>query len=161
NTGCSRKRDSWIKSCSTRSFWRSAASAASRAKMDSSHAPRPRVGISSASSRYGLSARQRSAGSGMRLHGNRPRVADRGMQVQPALLPVTLNRPFRHTPQAGDLGERQPTEELQLDDFGKLRFDLGELVEGIVDAQQRVPVRDAFRVEGAQRGDLEETASLL
>ena len=72
------------------------------------------------------------------------------MQVQPALLPITLDRPFRHTAQARNLGERQPAEELQLNHFGEVRFDVGELVERIVDAQQRVPIGHRFGMKRAQ-----------
>src|SRR5262245_60684436 len=160
-TGCSRKRDSWIRSCSTRSFCNSTARPASRAKMDSSHAPRPRVGISSASSRYGLSARQRSALSGMRFQVGRTCVANRVVQVQPALLPLALNGPLGHTSHDGDLRERQAAEELQLDDLGELRLDLRQLVERIVDSQERLPIGDALLVERAQCGDLEQPSPLL
>jgi hypothetical protein len=80
------------------------------------------------------------------------------MQVQPALFPVSLNGPLRYAPHRGDFGERQPTEEFQVDDFGQLRFDLGELVQRVADLDERILIRDALGVERAQRRDLEQPA---
>ena len=74
--------------------------------------------------------------------------ADRMVQVEAALLPVALNGPFRHAAHGGDLGEGEAAEELQIDDLGEIRFDLGELVERIADlARSACDVGDAVRVD--------------
>ena len=73
-----------------------------------------------------------------RVHAVRTRVANRMMQVEPALFPIPLDGPLRYAPQRGDFGERQPAEEFQVDDFGEVRFDLGELVERVADLNERV-----------------------
>src|SRR4029079_10848405 len=129
----------------------------SRAKIEASHAARSAVGSSRASSRYGLSAGKRSPLSGVMFLRAGRGGADRVVQVEPALFPVPLNGPFRYPPHRGDLGERQPAEELQIDDFSELGLDLGQLVERVADANERDRVGEAFRVMGTQRRDPEQT----
>jgi hypothetical protein len=63
-------------------------------------------------------------------------AVDRVVEVQAPLLPLALDRPLRHAAHGGDLGEREPAEELEIDDLGQLRFDLGEFVERITDPDQ-------------------------
>jgi hypothetical protein len=41
----------------------------------------------------------------MTFHALQTCVADRMMQVKPALFPIPLNGPFRYAPQGRDLGE--------------------------------------------------------
>src|SRR5215203_4531676 len=135
---------------------RSAASAESRAESEANQAARWSASMSSASSRYGLSARQRSGlMGGMSAHSRWRRAADSMVQVEAAFFPVALDRPLRDAAHRGDLGEREAAEELQLDDFRQLRFDLGELVERVADHDERRRVHHAVGVIGAERGDVE------
>src|SRR5690606_16999926 len=141
---------------------RSAASAGSRAAIDASRSARCGAGSSSASSRWGLRARQRSGSMPDMAVGDRRRhAAHRMVQIEAALLPAALNRPFRYAAHRGDLGEREAAEELQVDDLGEAGLDLRQLVERIADAQQLLGVADAVAVVGQQRGDLEQAAPLL
>ena len=77
--------------------------------MDASQAARSPLAISSASSRNGLSVRQRSALSGgMMPYGDGRRVLDRMMQIEAGLLPATLNGPFRSAAHDCDVSEENP-----------------------------------------------------
>src|SRR5688572_3500690 len=141
---------------------RSVARAESLTEIEARQSALTSAGISSAWSRYGLRRRHRSGlmrgmGPG---RGRRPAV-DRVVQVEAALLPAALNGPFGHPAHRGNLGEREPAEELQVDDLRQIRFDFGELVERIADQNQRAGVDDAIRVIEAERGDLEQPAALL
>ena len=69
----------------------------------------------------------------------------RVMQVEAALFPVALNRPLRDAAHRGDLGEGEAAEELQVDDLGETRLDLGELVERVADPDQRAAGRSRSR----------------
>src|SRR5687767_229414 len=161
-TGCSRKPESWTALCCASIARRSAASAESCAAMDVSQAARLSAAISSASSRYGLRMRHRSGLiGGMDAHRRRRRGADSMMQIHAALLPVALDSALGDSAHRGDLGEGEAAEELQVDDLGEPRFDLGKLVERIADQDQRLRVDDALGVIGAERGDFEQPAPLL
>src|SRR5262245_35449290 len=134
STACSRNRDSCTVWCWARKASRSAPSAESRAEMDASQAARSSGAISSAWSRYGLRTRHRSglmAGMGARLGWRR--TADGVVQIEAALLPGALDRPLGDAAHPRDLAKREAAEELQIDDLGEGRFDLGELVERVAD----------------------------
>ena len=97
----------------------------------------------------------------MRPHDDRPRVGDRAMQIDAALLPVALHGPLRHAAHGGDLGEGEAAEELQIDDLREIRIDLAELVERIADPGQLLRVGHVGRQIGAERRNLEQAAALL
>ena len=83
------------------------------------------------------------------------------MQIQPALLPAALDRPFRDAAHRGNLGEGEAAEELQVDDLGQARLDLGQLVKSVADHDQRLRVGHAVGVVDAERGDLEQPAAFF
>src|SRR6185436_1073714 len=70
-------------------------------------------------------------------------------------------RALRDAAHRGNLGEREPAEELQVDDLGQLRFHAGQLVERVADLDQRERFRDAVGVVADERGQLEQAAALL
>src|SRR5690349_11893656 len=107
-------------------IWRSAASAGSRAEIAASQPARSAGSISRASSRYGLRTRHRSGlMGGIGAYRRRPCAGNGIVQIQAAFFPAALNRPFRNAAHRRNLGEREPAEELEVDDLGKGRFNFG------------------------------------
>ena len=83
------------------------------------------------------------------------------MQVDAGLFPVALHRPFRHPRHGGDLREREPAEELQVDDTRQPGVDGGQFVERIAQRAQIGRVGNGFGDIRANRRDLELAAPLL
>ena len=143
----SRKRDSCTASCSASIACRSAASAAI-ARRDRRQ-PRGLLGGLDIERLVEVRAERAPPIRADGRHGRSP-VPDaplpmRVMQIQAALLPVALDGPFRDAAHRGNLGEGEAAEELQVDDLGQARLDLGELVERIADHDQRTAGRSRCR----------------
>src|SRR6185437_850488 len=83
------------------------------------------------------------------------------MQVDARLFPVTLDRALRHTTQGANFGEGQAAVELQIDNFRQRRLYSRELFERIGNVLQRSRVSALRATGGAERGDFEESPTLL
>src|SRR4029079_4906628 len=98
---------------------------------------------SRARSRYGLSALQRVA----RMRGLIPGVRfllgpllHQVVEEQARPFPVALHGAVRKAAHGGDLGERESTEELEVDELGQGRIDRRQLVHCVADAFQLLVV---------------------
>src|SRR5258706_11248302 len=92
---------------------------------------------------------------------SRGRTLQRLMQVDARLLPVALHGPLRDRLHRGNFGEREPAEELEVDDLREAGIDGGELVQRLADARELFPVGNILDDVGAYRRDLEQPTALL
>jgi hypothetical protein len=66
------------------------------------------------------------------------------MEVDSGLFPPSLYGPFRQVLEGGNFGEREPAEELQVDQFSELRLDFRQLIQGIADCREFFGVDKVF-----------------
>src|SRR3712207_5542438 len=87
---------------------------------------------------------------------------DGAVEVDAGLLPGALDSAFGDAAHGGDLPEREPAEELQVDHLGEIGIDLGQLLEGVADPGQLLVVGDVTGgLVAVERGDGELAAALL
>ncbi len=63
-------------------------------------------------------------------------VTEMLVEIDARLLPHPLHRALGHVAHGGDLGERESTEEFQIDYLGERWLQIGKLVESIADLAQ-------------------------
>ena len=82
------------------------------------------------------------------------------MEIDARLLPHALHRALGHVAHGGDLGERESTEEFQVDYLGERWLQFGKLVESIADLAQFAFVYRVIAHVSSEGCDLEKAAAL-
>ena len=86
--------------------------------------------------------------------------ADALPKVDARLFPVALNGALRDLSHGSDLGEREATEESQIDHFRELTVDFGQLVQRVAQLCKTVIVHEMFGDSICKRGELEAASPL-
>lgn len=81
------------------------------------------------------------------------------VKIEACLFPAPLNGTFHDVLQRSNFTERQAAEELQVDYFGEIGFDLGQMVKHIAENAKLLGVGVAF-ADLSESGDLKAASSL-
>src|SRR5580765_523372 len=115
---------------------------------------------SSARSRYGLRACHCSGLSLDINSSNRQIRANVAMEIDARLFPLSLYCTFRQVLQGGNFRERKAAEKLHVHQFGKLRLDFRQFIQGVADRREFLGVDGILVKIRLERSDFEFAAAL-
>ena len=82
------------------------------------------------------------------------------VKIEACLFPAPLNGTFHDVLQRSNFTERQAAKELQVDYFGEIGFDLGQMVKHIAENTKLLGVGVAFADLSGEGGDLKAASPL-